>query len=312
MRPSFRNRVQFLKQNIFEADDPALAEPPPIQNIIYRTDDEEKKWIEKSTEMIGDFRSVFRSVYMRWAITINSLFVARDRYQSHPNLGLRVDTVRASADGPERVELALWHGQEASRNYEACIPLMGGYGVQDMYGALEEVVFELYEIYLDAHPQELMKGDDFKRLRKLYRDRETSPEAATKHQEAWSERLDSWRRKRAYDGLHKVFAAYFKKAGLKRPSWYTQSDIGSWAKAIETVGLIRHHVTHGEDLVSEELGRLCAEQPQLGLDLKAGEQLVIYTEHLMLVEAFFDQLLTAINISLLEKGHGKPLPKPES
>jgi hypothetical protein len=93
--------VQFLKQNIFEADDPALAEPPQIQNIIYRTDDEEKKWIEKSTEMIGDFRSVFRSVYMRWAITINSLFVARDRYQSHPNLGLRVDTVRASADGPE-------------------------------------------------------------------------------------------------------------------------------------------------------------------------------------------------------------------
>lgn len=311
MRPSFRNRVQFLNQNILEADDPALAEPPPIQNIIYRTDEDEKKWIEKSTEMIGDFRSVFRSVYMRWAITINSLFLARDRYEAHADLGLRVDTVRASATGPERVELALWHGKQAAKNYHACIPLMGGYGVQDLYGALEEVVFELYEIYLNAHPQELMKGDDFKFLRKLHRNREVSAEAETAFQDAWADRLEGWRRKRAYDGLQNVFVAFWRKAGLKRPSWHEKTDIESWSKAIETIGLIRHHVTHGEELVSEKLGELCAEQPQLGLDLKAGEQLVIYTEHLMFVEAIFDQLLTMINISLLEKGHGKPLPKPE-
>lgn len=308
MRPSFRSRVQFLTQKKIDIDDPMMAELPPIQNIIYNTDDEGKKWIEASTEMIGDFRSLFRSVYMRWAITINSLFVARDRYESKTDRVLAIDTIRASGDGPKRVHLAVWQGKEAADNYASCIPLMGGYGVQDLYGALEEVVFALYEIYIEAHPQLLMQGDEFKNLRKLYRDRETSETLQVDFQEAWAVRLEGWRRKRAYDGLHKVFAAYWKKTGLKRPSWYELSDIDDLAKNIEMIGLIRHHVTHGEDLVSEDLGKLCDEQPQLGLNFQTGEKLVVSTEHLMIVEAFLDQLLNTINMSLLEKGTGKPLP----
>ncbi len=312
MRPSFRNRILFVEQNKVNIHDPAVSDLLSVENIIWHTKKPELKWIEHSTELIGDWRSFVRSVYMRWAITINALHVARDRYEANPNIALAVDTLRPSDEGPQRVHLAVWPGAKAAENYATSIPLIAAYGVQDLYGALEEIVFALYEIFLEAHPERLMHGDEFKPMRKLYREKNNGPEAAAAYAAAWSGRIETWRRKRAYDGLHKVFAAFWVTAKLVRPSWYKLSDIDDWTKTIETIGEIRHLIVHGEDRVSKRLSDLCTEQPALGLAFAEGERLEVHLVDLMIVEEFLDKLLSTLNRSLIELAHGAPLPKPDN
>jgi hypothetical protein len=311
MRPSFRNRVLFVEQTEIDVQDPAVEGGlPSIQNVIWRTEDPEKKWIEYATERVGDWRSFTRSVYMRWAITINALHVARDRYRSHPEIALTVDTVRVSEKGTQRVHLAVWPAAQAASNYDASIPLMSAYGVQDLFGAFEEIIFALYEIFLTAHPQELMKGPEFKELRALYRAKDAGKNEMATFEAAWAQRFEAWRRNRSYDGLHRVFASLWRAAKLKRPSWYQLSDIEDWCRTIETIGEIRHLIIHGEDLVSKRLGDLCAAQPHLGFKFREGDRLDVQLIHLMIVEQFLDKLLSTINFSLFELALGKPLPKP--
>ncbi len=78
---------------------------------------------------------------------------------------------------------------------------------------------------------------------------------------------------------------------------------------METIGEVRHLVTHGENRVSRKLGDLCAAQPNLGMKFVEGELLEVSLRDLWIVEQFVDQLLNAINISLLEKAAG-PMPRP--
>jgi hypothetical protein len=308
LRPSFRNRVLFVEQQEVSVYDPHVERLHSIQNLIWRTDDPPTKWIEHATERIGDWRSFTRSVYMRWAITINALHVAEARYRDNPNIALTIDTIRPGPAGPQRVHVAVWPAAQAADNYSASIPLIAAYGVQDLYGALEENVFALYEIFLRARPERLMEGPEFKALRKLYRDRDTSDEHRAAFHHAWDERFEAWRRSRAYDGLHRVFANFWTAAGLSRPSWYEHTDIADWCRTIETIGEIRHLIVHGENNVSPRLADLCAAQPALGFNFHAGQRLDVELIHLMIVEHFLDSLLTTINASLLELAVGRPLP----
>lgn len=312
MRPSLRNRVQFLQQNRIEANDAAILEADGIQNIIWKTDEPDKKWIEESTENVGDWRSFSRSVYMRWAITINALHIARDRYATNSNIALSVDSIRPTPRGPDRVHLAVWPAEEAAENYNNTIPLLSAYGVQDLYGALEEIIFSLYEIFVRGNPHTLMEGPEFKPLRKLFREKDENDAAKTQWNSAWERRVDNWRRNKTYDGLHRVFAAFWSAAELKRPSWFERSDIDDWCKAIETIALIRHHITHGKNEASERLAELCNEQPHLGLKFEAGTALNVSLTDLMIVEEFIDKIITTINGSLVEKAHGGPLPRPSA
>jgi hypothetical protein len=279
-----------------------------IQNLIWRTDDPRTKWIERATERIGDWRSFVRSVYMRWAITINALHIARDRYRDRPDAMLAVDVLRPSSDGPQRVHLAVWDPPTAAANYDASIPLLAAYGVQDLYGALEEIVFALYELFLADHPEEIIGGPQFRPLRALRRSASDGPEQAEAWAGAWAQRLEQWRRNRSYDGLHRVFASFWAAAGLQRPSWYALSDIEDWTRTIETIGEIRHLIVHGENAVSDRLGDLCAAQPNLGLEFRKGERLEVHLVDLMIVEQFLDRLLTTINLSMFEMATGEPLP----
>lgn len=52
---------------------------PDVQNIIFRARNAEEIWIEQCTAKIGDFRSLVRSVYLRWAILINASELAERR-----------------------------------------------------------------------------------------------------------------------------------------------------------------------------------------------------------------------------------------
>lgn len=309
MRDSLRNRVRFLEQRVVEAGDAVLNQPGSVQNLIYRTEDPALKWIETATARIGDWRAAERSVFMRWAITINALHVARDRYRDAPNILLTIDTLRPTAEGTEQVHLAGWRGEEAARNHEATIHTMAAYAVQDMHGILEEIVLELYEVFVRGNPQVLMRGDDNKALRAAFRAKDAGEAEAATYAEMWEQRIVGWRRNRTFDGLHRLFGKFWDAAGLARPSWYRATDVGDWQRVIETIGEVRHLVTHGENRVSKRLGDLCAAQPHLGMTFAEGEVLEVSLRDLWIVEQFVDQLLNAINISLLEKAVG-PVPRP--
>ena len=309
MRESLRNRVRFLDQKVIDANDLVPNQPGGIQNLIYRTQDPALKWIENATSRIGDWRASERSVFMRWAITINALHVARDRYRDSPDILLTIDTLRTANGRTERVHMAGWSGEEAAGNHEATIPMMAAYAVQDMYGIVEEIVLELYEVFVRGNPLFLMKGDDYKPLRAAFRAMGDGEAERVAFEAMWEDRIAGWRRNRTFDGLHKVFASFWASAGLNRPSSYSLTDVTDWQRVMETIGEVRHLVTHGEDKVSKRLGDLCAAQPNLGMTFKEGEPLEVKLMDLWIVEHFIDQLLNAINISLLEKAVG-PLPPP--
>lgn len=309
MRDSLRNRVRFLEQKIVDITDPSIGERVSVQNMIFKTADPALKWIEEATGRIGDWRAVERSVYMRWAITINALHVARDRYRDAPEILLTIDTLRTAGGKTDRVRMAGWNGEEAARNHEATIPMMAAYAVQDMFGILEEIVLELYEIFVRGNPTVLMKGDEFKPLRAAFRAKDDGAAEAAAFDAMWEQRIAGWRRNRTFDALHRVFGTFWAAAGLVRPSIYKVSDVADWQRVMETVGEIRHLVTHGEDKVSKRLGDLCTAQPNLGMTFKEGERLEITLKDLWIVEHFTDTLLNAINISLMEKAVG-PLPSP--
>lgn len=309
MRESLRNRVRFLDQHVIDANDLVPNQPGGIQNLIYRTQDPKLKWIETATSRIGDWRASERSVFMRWAITINALHVARDRYRNSPEILLTIDTLRTANGETERVHMAGWSGEEAARNHEATIPMMAAYAVQDMYGIVEEIVLDLYEIFMRGNPSILMQGDDYKFLRAAFRAKDDGEAERVAFEAMWEERIAGWRRNRTFEGLHKVFGSFWSAAGLVRPSTYRLTDVADWQRVIETIGEIRHLVTHGEDKVTKRLGDLCAAQPNLGMRFKEGEPLDVKLMDLWIVEHFIDQLLNAINISLLEKAE-RPLPPP--
>ena len=85
--------------------------------------------------------------------------------------------------------------------------------------------------------------------------------------------------------------------------------MADWARSIETIAELRHLITHGEGQASEQLQELC-QQTGMGWTFKARcEELRVDLIHLQEVEYFIDQLLTALNVSLCEKGWGKAMMK---
>lgn len=281
-------------------DPRALA--APAHNMVWQGDDPKHAWIAEATAKIGDWRSFTRSVYLRWALTINASVLAEQRYRG-PAAGqaLFVNTLRVRGTVPRQTEIARWPGPEAADVYAEITPLIAAYGVADLYGALEDVIFELYEIVLTHHPDLLMHGPAFRDLRALRGRRGDSAEAEERWRAAWVERLARWRHDKAFLGLHRNLLTLFEHARLQRPSHYQHTDVADWARTLEMIGELRHHVTHGMATVSEKLARLSNTQTSLTFDFVEGATLDIGTHHLQSVELFCEQLLTAINLSLMEK-----------
>lgn len=257
MRQSLRSRVLFVAHDTVIPADPNVLEADPGLSLSWVSDRPEHNWICEATLRIADWKTFVRSVYMRWAITINALHVARDRYaEKHGEIGLTIDQLALKNGKISREPMVIWSGEQAAENYDLSIPLMASYGVQDMFGVAEEIIFDLYEIYLNHNPSDILEGDDFRALRKLHREREQGPEQAAAWIEAWEDRLIKWRRKKLYSGLHSVLLSFWNRAGLRRPPWYVHTDIDTWAKTIEIFGELRNLITHGENAVSERLEQL--------------------------------------------------------
>jgi hypothetical protein len=54
-----------------------------------------------------------------------------------------------------------------------------------------------------------------------------------------------WRVKRAYAGLHSVYAAFLEHSGLKRPSFYQLTDTDDRSRSVEMIAELRNLIVHG-------------------------------------------------------------------
>jgi hypothetical protein len=274
---------------------------PPITNVIVRVNDSEDKWIEETTEKIGDWRSLSRTTYIRWSLAINGLMVASERYQDWPgDRKFVVKTMRIDGEA----SIAEWSGETTSEHCKSTAELIAANCIVDLYGCLEEVVFEAYRIYLNHNPLAILPGDCFRELRRLFRKFQAGEEGGEAWPEQWEKRVTSWQRKRLYDGLGKVLKSYFQHTGLERPSWYQLTTVDTWAETISGISELRNLITHGGTKVSQELADFSERPFAATFDFETGAPLVVKTHHMQSVEMFIDQLLFALNISLTEKAFG--------
>jgi hypothetical protein len=220
-----------------------------------------------------------------------------------------VSSVRFSPQGHIQTQpIAKWDFSFAAVAHRDSAPMLCAWGLMDLCAVLEEFVFKIYRIYLNHNPQQLMRGSDFVEIRRLYRQRNDSPESKTAWDTAWEERITSWQRKRIYDGLGRVFLAFCQTSGIKAPSSFSQTTPETWAETIDGISIVRNCLIHGVDTVNKELEDFCCKPHSIGFSFTAGDPLKIDLIHLQSVECFTNQLLTALNLSLCEIA-GFPLPK---
>lgn len=297
---SIRKRTSFAPQKKIEWRD---HQGEGIQNWIHQTEKAEEKWIEETTKTIGVWRDISRSVYLRWAITINAMHVSAKHYASlSADRRLKTETIRSLDGNAVKVPLAVWTGAEASERYGESQELIAAYGFADMYGVIEDIVFDAHEIFRRHQPGDLIKGSEFKDLRRLYAKRGENPDAWAS---AWSKRFEDWRRKKLYDGLPRVALSYWTGCGLKEPSTYKYTNVSDWMDTIKMFSVLRNHITHSAPTVTQELEESCKIKGSMGFNFSAGAELKVELFHLMAIECFIDQYLTALNMSLLELVYGK-------
>ncbi len=276
--------------------------PSSPDNIVLPINDAVPNWIPETTSKIGDWRSRVRDVYIRWAITINAMCESQESWGKKPkDRVLQTTTIRPDLGGnPDTVVLAIWPSDVAAENYKKAAPMLAAYGFTDIFGLLEEIIFEWHVLLLNDDPKPILKGPEFRALRGCYALRNDNEKAKQRWEKDWSARLSSWRRKRAYDGIHKVFKSYFERSKLRRPKKFKHTDVQDWAKTIECIAEIRNLLVHGESTVSEHLENLCNESVGDVLNFKKYDSLDINLLHLMYFEMFFDQLLSTLNLSLVD------------
>ena len=298
-----RHGIDFVGHRILpNAFDAESTEP--INNIVIKNaPKEEHRWLEEASLKIGEWRGILRSMYMRWALAINGLEVAAHEYAKwEPH---RRFTVTSHDPSGELIPLAIWDGRTASENHLKTMPSLAEFGLIDMYSGIEEFVFLLYRTYLTQHPDHLLEGPDYRDLRKIRSAANQGADAQKAWNKALKDRLENWQRKHLYDGLERVFKAFCSHSGLKTPSHYTRSTVETWAESIGGIALVRNALVHGTKSVSAELAEFCRKPHRLAFEFKEGDPLDINLIHLQGVECFCEQLLSALNFSMLELAYDK-------
>ena len=306
-----RGEVDFVKVNHIPIELLQLEKIPDIQNFLIETDDPNKLWLKEATGIIGEWRGRLRSTYIRWALAINGLNVAALRYgdpgwaSTHKFQVRSVRPVRGiDPDGRtpvDRLPIAEWDGATAAKNHMETLPMLAAFGIIDIYANLESLIFSFYRIFLNHHPESIIQGPEFRDLRKLRRD----PEKAAEWKVAWELRLNKWHRNKLYDGIAKVFTAFCSVAKLKTPSIHSHATLETWAETLDMISVVRNCLIHGESIVPENLAEACKKPHALLFDFKTGAPFEVRLDHLEGVEFFCDQLLTGINITMLELHFGE-------
>ncbi|WP_156894641.1 hypothetical protein [Janthinobacterium sp. 1_2014MBL_MicDiv] len=265
------------------------------------------EWLCETNNVIMDFGGTFHSIYLRWAVTINGLHVAVEKYRN-PSWIKRAQVFKVAGfrnaidgSGPRQTPVRVWTPDAVAKVHESSIPMLAAWAFCNMYSCLEEFVFKIFRIYLDAHPLVICKGDEFKALRRAYNDRVDSQESLENWKTLWNERLESWHRKRLYDGLEKVFLNYCNVAGLEIPVAY-KGEYGyeAVAKTLGGISLIRNCFIHGATVVPVELAEFCKGFESLFFSYEEGRKFEISLNELATLEYFTDTLTQTLNSSILE------------
>ncbi|MDY6994680.1 MAG: hypothetical protein SVR94_19010, partial [Pseudomonadota bacterium] len=231
---------------------------------------------------------------------INGLHVAHDKYSDSEwksKNAFKVGCYRVLNNVPSKENLIVWDGDTAAKAHIETVNMIASYGIIDMFSLFEEFVFDFYREYKTEKPELFIKGQENKDIRKLFKDRENNPAA---WEEAWIERLDKWQRKKIYEGLDRVFLGYFSITKLKKPKHYQHTTPETWAETIKGIAILRNCLVHGTTNVPKELAHISQTPHGLGFNFKEGDKIELSTHHLMSIELFADQLLTALNLSLIE------------
>lgn len=306
-----RGSVDLVGHRVITVDDAFKEDLPPINNIILKAQKPEHQWIENATTEIGPWRAQLRSTYIRWALALNGLHVAAEKYQDpkwKAATSFRVGSLRPSRSGPNEfggvnlvpTVIAQWTGDTTAEAHLQTAPMLCAFGVIDLYANLEEVIFSLYRIYLNQHPDDIIKGPDFQRLRSMRSAALVDPAKRPAWESAWNDRLNKWQEKKIYDGLGKVFRSLCSKSGIKAPKHYKLTNVDTWAESIETISLVRNSLVHGVSVVSDKLDIACQKPYAMNFKFRKGEPLKIELHHLQYIDCFCEQLLDALNISLIE------------
>ena len=297
-------RENLVEQHKFLLDNPFVDYTKmKFDNWIIMIESNEEKWIQETTEAIAEWRGIFRSAYMKWAITVNGLFIDKERYDKIDSSSFlfNINSLRPVDKEYKLVPIAEWDAQTAAKAHFDSISLVSAYGLTDMYSCLEEFVFNLYRIYWKGNPDKLIQGKEFGKLRFLKNNSHLGQQEKMNWEQAFNERLDCWQRRKVFDNLGKVFLAYCNEIALRIPSNYTITSIETWAECITGLSIIRNCIMHGNLNVPKELADFCKKPYSLGYNFRENDELKIEFHHLQQFELFLNQLLTGINLALIEK-----------
>lgn len=284
---NFHNEL--VGHNIFDFGDLKPNDPRPINNVIVNSIDANLLWVEETTKNIGNWRAKFRSTYISWALTINSLNVANKKYSDHDWIernAFKIDSIRINSGNIEQAPIAMWESDKVADAHLKPLKMINAYGIINLYSCSEDFVFDFYRIYWRNNPQELLKDSNYRELRKLYSERDRSEESMNKWLFAFNERLDGWQRKKLYDGLYKIFTAYCAHTCIKKPSTYVHTDIETWAFTIEGISELRNCLTHGQIETTKKSAEFSNESNAMLFDFKEGEEIIVELHHLMGIENF--------------------------
>ena len=289
---------------------PDYNKDKPVKWINFECDDPAKQWIPEANSIIMDFGGVFHSVFLRWAVTVNGLHIAAERYKSRDWIDggkhFAITGIRNALDGsgPSQTHVRIWDGQMASEVHSSSIPMLAAWAFCNMYSCLEEFVFKLFRVYLEANPLTICRGEEFGHLRRMYREQNLSEAHRLSWNEAWEQRLNSWHRKKLYDNIEKVFNNFVEKTGIKIPIAYgndfAYTDV---AKTLGGIALIRNCFIHGVTDVPVDLGAFCSTPQSLFFDYASGEKFEITLHELATFEFFADTFTQTLNTSLFELAH---------
>jgi predicted GNAT family acetyltransferase len=168
---SARGQFELVGHNLIRYEEFSPGSLIAANNVIIPPDDPNDEWTRTLMHMVGEWRAVLRSTYIRWAMAINGLHVAAAKYKSETQpKEFVVTSVRTDASGRGRAEvIAKYSFQEASEAHLKVQAMLCAHGFIDLYAGLEEMVFRFYRTYLWEKPDILLRGPEFASLRKLYR-----------------------------------------------------------------------------------------------------------------------------------------------
>jgi len=176
---SLKRDLRFYQDNLIPIESLPENFLPKVNNIIYENGNGEFQWIEESTKELAEWNNIFRSTYIRWALAINGLHVAQEKYNDPNFFNHKAFTVGGLINNngsPEMGNLLVLDGKTAAKAHFDTVNMIASYGLIDLYGLIEEFILSLYRIYWNHHPKEMLRGPENKDARRIYNNRESSPE----------------------------------------------------------------------------------------------------------------------------------------